>query len=162
MEIRHLPEAEKWDCETVLSLVSNLDNHPGRIRSDAGPLRRRPALRRGAEGGAVKGPIVLSRGGFPMDAVKARGGAGGEDARLSDDASMDSGEEDSEEEAANLQRTKGEDPAAKKARKEAAKEAKRKARAVKRETKAAFKAEKLKVHKRMAAAQPQAVLRLPS
>ena len=33
-------EREHWDCESVLTTLSNLDNHPGRILEPS--LRRRP------------------------------------------------------------------------------------------------------------------------
>ena len=32
-------QRERWDCESVLSLRSNLDNHPGKIQ-DPGRLRK--------------------------------------------------------------------------------------------------------------------------
>lgn len=38
---------EKWDCESVLSLRSNLENHPGRIVE--------PQSRAGGRGGGEQG-----------------------------------------------------------------------------------------------------------
>lgn len=48
---------ERWDCESVLSLRSNLDNHPGRIAEPNRPPRRTRLQPPSAAAGA---PIVLS------------------------------------------------------------------------------------------------------
>ena len=48
---------ERWDCESVLSLRSNLDNHPGRIAEPGRPPRRTRMQPPSAAAGA---PIVLS------------------------------------------------------------------------------------------------------
>ncbi|KAG8063243.1 hypothetical protein GUJ93_ZPchr0003g16492 [Zizania palustris] len=34
-------ESEMWDCETIVSTYSNLDNHPGKIQTPGNPKKRR-------------------------------------------------------------------------------------------------------------------------
>lgn len=37
-------ESEVWDCETIVSTYSNLDNHPGRIQAPENPKKRLPKI----------------------------------------------------------------------------------------------------------------------
>ncbi|KAF0911989.1 hypothetical protein E2562_012800 [Oryza meyeriana var. granulata] len=37
-------ESEMWDCETIVSTYSNLDNHPGKIQTPGNPKRRLPKV----------------------------------------------------------------------------------------------------------------------
>jgi protein LTV1 len=37
-------ESEIWDCETIVSTYSNLDNHPGKIETPGNPRRRLPRV----------------------------------------------------------------------------------------------------------------------
>ena len=67
---------ERWDCESVLSLRSNLDNHPGRISEPARRLRApRGTSQLGSSVGAAQ--ITLStKTGLPLGAHRSGGGAG--------------------------------------------------------------------------------------
>ena len=105
---------ERWDCESVLSMRSNLDNHPGRI-AEPGQPRRRPRtpsqqsvstaggrhITLSAKTGLPVG--VLSGGKAPQHGERAKGPAEGS--------------------VASVQSRKGETPEEKKARKAAVKEA---------------------------------------
>ena len=58
---------ELWDCETIVSTYSNLDNHPGLIKDDS--VRKKSAARAAARAAAAAadaasgpvGQIKLSR-----------------------------------------------------------------------------------------------------
>ena len=107
---------ENWDCESVLSLRSNFDNHPGKIVS--------------------QGTIKLSKKGIPLDYVKRP-------AAINEEEDEDDEEEGQVGAAVNggapLVRHKGETAEEKKARKQAVKQQKREARAAKKELKNQFK-----------------------
>jgi hypothetical protein len=148
----YLEKEDKWDCESVLSLRSNLENHPARI---AEPQR--------VSGGKGGGTIKLSnKTGMPaayatrqhapsMGLLKER------DEAVSEEASTASGgEEEDEDEVASVictERRKDETPEEKKARKAAVKEAKREARATKKQLKGLFKDEGTRQKKQQAGAQ---------
>ncbi|KAK1326829.1 hypothetical protein QJS10_CPA01g00116 [Acorus calamus] len=53
-------ESEKWDCETIVSTYSNLDNHPGKIQAPNKPRKRLPDIVSGALG-ATGNVISLRR-----------------------------------------------------------------------------------------------------
>ncbi|KAL3156668.1 Protein ltv1 [Trebouxia sp. C0009 RCD-2024] len=118
-----------WDCESVLSLRSNLDNHPGTI-SEQSNRRYRPAS------GKIK---LAAKTGLPINSS--------ENHRSLD---FDSYSRTTSASAAQP-RLKGESTDEKKQRKTAVKEAKREARCAKKELKIMFKEEAAKQHKRMAA-----------
>ena len=107
------PHRERWDCESVLSLRSNLDNHPARI-SEPGHGRK---PRSGSTASAAQHPtrITLSaKTGLPVGSAErtASGGRSGEDELVS--ASTQAGPA--------AQPRRGETPEEKKARKAATKE----------------------------------------
>ena len=139
----HVPDNDvcgQWDCETIVSTLSNLENHPGVI---GGPPRRpkRPASS-SAGGGASAGPsqiVLSSKTGLPVgyrtshavrredtvpEARPALGGAGEET-----------------EKAKPASRHADETAEEKKARKQAVKAERRESRQLKTETKAVFKQE---------------------
>ncbi|KAK1303129.1 hypothetical protein QJS10_CPB11g02297 [Acorus calamus] len=53
-------ESEKWDCETIVSTYSNLDNHPGKIQAPDKPRKRLPDIVSGASG--ATGNVISLRG----------------------------------------------------------------------------------------------------
>lgn len=137
--------AERWDCETVLSLRSNLYNHPGTITE---PARARPPAM-----------IRLNKSGIPLGVLPARGSAAGSGAGGAAEAD---GEKDMEGDAgptrlsaAALERKKDESAEEKRARKNAVKVAKREARSVKKELKGMYKQEEARAARRAATAQVQ-------
>ena len=59
------PHRERWDCESVLSLRSNLDNHPGRIAEPG--HSRKPRTDFAASGSGQPTRITLSaKTGLPV------------------------------------------------------------------------------------------------
>ncbi len=149
---------ERWDCESVLSLRSNLENHPGRIVE--------PQSRTGGKGGArielsrkTGMPVLAAAGGRAgvQGSPIAEEGEDGEGQEGEEDDDSDALEEEEEEAqgAGNgpgvpLERRKGETAEERRARKAAVKEAKRAGRAAKKELKGLFKSEAAK-QKRQAA-----------
>lgn len=149
-----LDTGERWDCESVLSLRSNLENHPGKIVE--------PQKRMGARGG---GTIKLStKTGMPA-AYAARPNLA--DKAIPEDQEVGEVDDESEDESGSgsdgeapsvagttmsmiAARRKGESADEKKARKAAVKEAQRASRAAKKELKTMFKQEAAKVKKQTA------------
>jgi protein LTV1 len=124
--VRHFDDdpQERWDCESVLSLRSNLENHPGKISEPN---------RRGKPGGAK---IHLSaKTGLPI--VR----------ETTDGSSSSEGSETFSVATTSVARRKGESKEEKKARKGAVKEAQRAARANKKELKMMFKEQEAKIGK---------------
>ena len=126
------PLREEWDCESVLSLRSNLDNHPGTIETPSRRCRRERAARPEGEGGnelgVLQGGIRLSnRHGIAVDFLERGAGGGGREERGRFG------------EGAGKAREKAETAEDKKARKAAVKAAQREARAAKKELKTLFK-----------------------
>ena len=126
------PLREEWDCESVLSLRSNLDNHPGTIETPSSRRRRERAARPEGEGGnepgVLQGGIRLSnRHGIAVDFLERGPGRG------------DREEHGRFGEGAGKAREKAETAEDKKARKAAVKAAQREARAAKKELKTLFK-----------------------
>lgn len=125
---------ERWDCETVLSLRSNLYNHPATITEPPG--------RRGPPPHVIR----LNKAGLPAGVLapsKARGAAAAAPAPAAAPAQPP------------MERRKDETPEEKRARKEAVKSAKREARVSKKELKGIFKDEAAKAQRRAATAQVQ-------
>jgi protein LTV1 len=127
-----LERERRWDCETIVSTYSNLENRPSVIDEGAGRPRRRPPS--AAAAAEVERPIRLGKTGMPVDFLPhARRG----DAEYEDG----SGSEDAEAGAADWRsntRRKGETAEEKRARKAAVKEGRRDARASKKETRVIF------------------------
>jgi protein LTV1 len=151
-------ERDRWDCDTIVSTYSNLENHPSIIDDGAprGRSRRGAGSRAGSDaaGGAAGAPalIRLGKSGMPVDFVPTRakktegggGAAGGDGGGGSDGESSYDSEEDGGGEGLGAAwraqtRRKGESAEEKKARKAAVKEGRREARANKKETKSMFK-----------------------
>lgn len=156
-------DRERWDAESVLSLRSNLDNHPGRIGSDRPAGRRHGSSSSVSDSAGSLGPIQLNRAGFPVAADSKQNKL--EHVPEEDDSAL---EEEEEDETIEIippsmlpQRQKDETPEEKRSRKAAVKEAKRAARVAKKELKQMFKEERGKAARRSATAQPQAALHLP-
>lgn len=145
---------DRWDCESVLSLRSNLEHHPAKIVE--------PQRRTGARGG---GRITLSaKTGMPkLEALQEGPGDEGPalQAGLDDEGASSAGDSGSGSEAEGVVdpvlcgRRKGETADERKARKAAVKGARRAQRAAKKEVKTMFKDEARKAHKQ-AAGQPGA------
>ncbi|KAI3428268.1 hypothetical protein D9Q98_006647 [Chlorella vulgaris] len=152
-------ERERWDCESVLSLRSNLDNHPGSISE---PRSYRPRRRGyGSEDGGAGGLIRLDARGMPVGFMPRRGMAGGPDAADGGHAGSDVQEEGAAATAVP-ERRKGETADEKRARKEAVKEAQRMARVQKKDMRSTFKRAEQVLQRMKATAQPQAAIKLPS
>lgn len=127
----------KWDCETVLSLRSNLDNHPGTI--DTGP----------------RGKITLSaKTGLPVGFVGARPLAEvAEGSEGSGEEGSEGGSGGSEGDVpvnAGQARPRGETAEERRERKREVKEARREARMRKKEVKQAFVGAEKEVQRRQA------------
>lgn len=137
---------ERWDCESVLSLRSNLDNHPGQIVE---PLKSRKQ----ATGSSVAGTIKLSaKTGLPVGYV---GTATKLDAVAETSPCINQTDNVAEElPVLVLTRDRNETPEEKKARKAAVKDMRKAARVAKKEVKTMFKNESVKQH-RQAAGKPQ-------
>eukprot|EP00955_Chlamydomonas_euryale_P055198 356057-Chlamydomonas_euryale.AAC.1 len=132
---------DRWDCESVLSLRSNTENHPGRISEP----QRRPG---GRAGGGVGGIIKLSaKTGLPSTVPlrtaaipeEEGDGADGIDGDGADGASASSSE--CAGSVVAPERKKGESAEERRARKAAVKAAQREARASKKALKTMFKDE---------------------
>jgi hypothetical protein len=149
--LMELDRGERWDCESVLSLRSNLDNHPGRIVE--------PQRRMGARGGS--GIALSAKTGMPL----ATGVTGAMSAHQQhppariDEEGNEEGEQGEEgwdgEEAGGdgsaFERRRGETAEERRARKAAVKAMRRDNRAAKKELKGMFKAEATKQGKASAA-----------
>ena len=132
-------DRERWDCESVLSLRSNIYNHPGTI----------------TEPGVSKGPktITLNKDGLPVGYVSTG----------RDFVSVKPAEEEfglRPKPVVQHIRKKDESAEEKKARKAAVKAARREARATKKELKVLFTKEEQKASKRnaRAAVQPSVIM----
>lgn len=77
---------DNWDCETIVSTYSNLENHPSLIDEPHGGSRRKKKKGRGGaggegaeDGGATEGAAVIrlsESNGLPVDYVQSRRGRG--------------------------------------------------------------------------------------
>jgi len=154
---------ERWDCESVLSLRSNLENHPRKIvesvvkpQSRTGS-RNGPAITLSAKTGmpvssgrahALKSSLaagsIPEEGGEQGPVESAAHRADSSDECSSSGSGSDSGGEDAASVAfsiATTARQKGESAEERRARKNAVKELRRASRASKKELKGLFKAE---------------------
>ncbi|KAJ3362124.1 hypothetical protein GGF31_001808 [Allomyces arbusculus] len=138
-------EEERWDCESVLSTYSNLENHPKVISERGRKSKAKQSLAaQAAAAAAAAGPatqiLLNQRTGLPKLAHQ------GVVVEKSDDEDGSDDDEEQLVEAVNLgvARSKNEDKEEKRMRKQALKEAKREKRAVKKQLKTAFKDEKAK------------------
>ncbi|KAL6878375.1 hypothetical protein ACP4OV_012545 [Aristida adscensionis] len=142
-------ESEVWDCETIVSTYSNLDNHPGKIEAPGNPRKRLPRVFPG-ETATTKDIIKLQgKEKLPIDYLPQRKRNSEKEKKLKP-AEASIGEK-IKKEAHKL--TKEE----KKARKAAVKEEKREARKVKKELKGLYKSETQKAQKVAAVTGPSSI-----
>eukprot|EP00899_Mesostigma_viride_P022528 jgi/Mesvir1/345/Mv22749-RA.1 len=154
------PAGDAWDCETIISTLSNLDNHPGRISE---PSRRKPRKKASEDAAGVQassgnadrkiirltGPHALPSGYNPAKpAAAAEASARDVQGGAARGADAEEDEEDGREARRLGARPRDETPEEKKARKAAVKEMQRQAKAAKKATKEMFKSEQLR-HARM-------------
>lgn len=121
---------DKWDCETILSTYSNLDNHPSVIDAPSGVKRR----------SVTKQQIIR----LDPRTQAPEGYMPGADNTPSDPGLIDFGSSRREVAQNTLARERGESKEEKRARKAAVKEAARERRALKSEMKKAFGSESVK------------------
>ncbi|KAJ6794124.1 protein LTV1-like protein [Iris pallida] len=140
-------EFEIWDCETIVSTYSNLENHPGKIQAPENPKRRLPKIFPGES--VPKNNIIELRGRekLPMEFLpRNRRAVEKVKAVVSPDIEQQKrkphGEESKEE---------------KKERKAAVKEERREARRAKKELKGLYKFEAQKAQKVAAVAGPSSM-----
>ena len=171
-------QRESWDCETIVSTYSNLENHPSLIDEPHGGSRRKKKKGRGGEDedvGATEGAAVIrlsQSNGLPVDYVQSRRGRGRGGSLLTaanlaavaeahdegdanvedDDAWEGSGGEDDDMEDGEAWRSnirrRGESAEEKRARKAAVKQGRRDARAAKKGLKTTFKREEREMGKK--------------
>jgi len=160
-------QRERWDCESVLSLRSNLDNHPGKIVEQTGRSRRRRRIASTGLGTGEEDGIVLNKHGFPKISGQYNNGPGTFTGGDGSDEDEDEDEKEEKEEEGEglvkvrtpiLLRKKGESAEEKKARKTAVKEAARNARLAKKELKMLFTAEAQAAKRRQVNAPVQAAV----
>lgn len=129
-DVMYEQKGEKWDCETIVSTYSNLDNHPSVIDAPSSTKRRsvvkQPVIRLDPRTQAPEGYIPSVR------------------ANASEAAPLDFGSSRREVAQKTQARDRGESKEDKRARKAAAKEAARERRALKSEMKKAFGSESVK------------------
>lgn len=130
-----------WDCESIISTYSNLDNHPTRL-SHPKPPRKKDAANPPPRD-APKRIVLSSKSGLPVGVLDARGPATDGD---------DSEDEEEPEGQVNkgAARSRDETPEERRARKALVKEERMKKRSEKREVKAAFKKEDIGSQRRVA------------
>ncbi|CAN6289319.1 unnamed protein product [Urochloa humidicola] len=142
-------ESEIWDCETIVSTFSNLDNHPGKIETPGIPRRRIPRVFPGET--ATTNDIIKLHGKekLPVEYLpqRKRGGEKEKKVKLAEASTADKFKKGAEKE------TKEE----KKARKAAVKEEKREARKAKKELKGLYKSETQKAQKVAAVTGPSSI-----
>ena len=141
LETLEVEEDAKWDCETILTTYTNVENHPTRI-----PVMTRKQIR-------------LNRRGIASDYLERKPVVQGRMAkgeRAEDEQEDEAGEEEEEEESEEFDdevvnkgvaRAKTETPEERKARKAAVKEERRLARERKKALKGAYKQEEVKQKK---------------
>ncbi|KAI9250195.1 Low temperature viability protein-domain-containing protein [Phascolomyces articulosus] len=126
---RPLKKREAWDCQSVLSTYTNLENHPHMI-SDRGPRKK---------------ITINPKTGMPnlVEAPRKKKNLVEDNEDSMEEEEEEDSDEEEEEERINLgeRRSKAESKEEKKARKAAVKEAKKNRRETKKSTKQAFKDE---------------------
>ncbi|KAK4351916.1 hypothetical protein RND71_027434 [Anisodus tanguticus] len=146
-------DSEVWDCETIVSTYSNLDNHPGKIVAPEG--RRKNLLPAISEAS----PIISLRGKekLPVEYLPSKGKHA-----LKKEDKKKQGSEKEEKENSNTEQLKRkqhgqESKEEKKERKAAVKEERREARRMKKETKVLYKCEAHRAQKVAAFTGPSAI-----
>lgn len=125
-------ESEAWDCETIITTYSNLDNHPGKIEAET---IRKKKLAATVAGALSNGTNVISLGGkqkLPVDFLPHTRKANMEKVKVTGGLTLEQ-----QKRKPHGQETKEE----KKERKSAVKEGRREARRVKKEMKGIYRSE---------------------
>ncbi|KAJ4763110.1 Protein LTV1 [Rhynchospora pubera] len=142
-------ESEMWDCETIVSTYSNLDNHPAKIEAPGNPKRRLPPKSIPFPGELGAGKDVITLGGKEMLPVnylpqrrKIMEGLVREKLGSAEKPKKVVGEESKEE---------------KKERKVALKNERREARRAKKELKGLYKSETQRAQKAVAVTGPSSI-----
>ena len=65
-------EREKWDCETIVSTYSNMENHPALIREEIEPRRRKATQLNGVQQILLSNKTGLPLGVLPTRSKKAQ------------------------------------------------------------------------------------------
>ncbi|XP_061972916.1 uncharacterized protein LOC133695114 [Populus nigra] len=141
-------ESEKWDCETIVSTYSNLDNHP--VKIGAPETARKKMLSKAVIGALNASSHVIALGGkekLPVDFLPRRKPAA---ERVKGAPSLQVEQQKRKQQG---QETKDE----KKERKAAVKEEKREARRVKKEIKGLYRCEAQRAQKAAAVAGPSSI-----
>ncbi|KAK4723019.1 hypothetical protein R3W88_013252 [Solanum pinnatisectum] len=146
-------DSEVWDCETIVSTYSNLDNHPGKI---VAPEARRkkllPAISEASPVISLKGKANL-----PVDYLPSKG----KHALLKEDKKKQGSEKEVKDNSMKEQLKRKqhgqESKEEKKERKAAVKEERREARRMKKETKELYKCEAQRAQKVAAFTGPSAI-----
>lgn len=141
-------ESEKWDCETIVSTYSNLDNHPGKIGAPEDARKKKLAQ---TISGALNssGPVISLRGkqNLPVDFLPHRKNA----TEKAKDVPVTKIEQ-------HKRKTHGqESKEEKKERKAAVKEERREARRLKKEMKGLYLSETQRAQKAVAVAGPSSI-----
>ncbi|KAF5352440.1 hypothetical protein D9756_005840 [Leucocoprinus leucothites] len=143
MSLEDMPKEDRWDCETILTTYSNLENHPRIIRVNS--PKNVPKI------------SVDPKTGFPL--VNGLSTHQPRRAVLTEDDSDDTETESTAHKRTTISRPRNESKEEKKARKAALKAEKQNRRVEKRETKDQFAAE-LKAQKRVLANKSQRVKKM--
>ncbi|XP_062215504.1 uncharacterized protein LOC133916039 [Phragmites australis] len=142
-------ESEVWDCETIVSTYSNLDNHPGKIETPGNPRKWLPRVFPGET--ATTNDIIKLQGKekLPVDYLpqRKRNGVKEKKVKPAEASSAASFKKEAQKE------TKEE----KKARKAAVKGEKREARKAKKELKGLYKSETQKAQRVAAVTGPSSI-----
>ncbi|ETV92047.1 hypothetical protein H310_13572 [Aphanomyces invadans] len=128
---------DQWDCETIVSTYSNLDNHPTVIREPSKAPKKKTKAQKIAESSTI---VLSSKTGMPLNIVPL-GATAIIPEEVSDDGSDD---ESTRRKALQLSRSKGKTKEEKKLRKALAKNHKKERREEKKEVKLLYKDEKLR------------------
>lgn len=148
-------ESEVWDCESIVSTYSNLDNHPGKIQTPRNPRNRLPKVFPGET--ATTNDIIKLHGKekLPVDYLPQR------KRKSEKEKKPKPAEAEAEAEASDTEYFKKvvqkETKDEKKARKSAVKEEKREARKAKKELKELYKFETQKAQKAAAVTGPSSI-----
>ncbi|KAL5706605.1 hypothetical protein ACHQM5_024750 [Ranunculus cassubicifolius] len=141
---------ERWDCETIVTTYSNLDNHPGKIEAPSRKKKLLPDFASVVSSGDGSNMIPLGKHKIPVDISSIK-------------KSQPKLEKIKEEDTADtvmtpsLQRRSGESKEEKKERKAAVKEERREARKAKKELKGVYRCEAQRAQKVAAFSGPSAI-----
>lgn len=132
---------DKWDCETILSTYSNIENHPRMLKLRSTLDAKASKVPKQADQPKI---TIDPKTGFPVVLGPADAGIPDEDNYAESDSTMDAEEMNENAKRQTITRPKGETAEQKKARKEQAKAEKQSRRQEKKATKEAFGMERKK------------------